>query len=497
LPLFTPDTGLLGIDDDASSAQSGGINEIVVKWVDPIAKSDSAVREKNLGAILAARGIAVCEEVNYPGIPTEALARRVARRDLQAKSGFIKRLSVRLDRRGKNIMPGHVFRISDPLRGIDNIVLRAGRVEFGTVTDGTITVVALQDVFGLPATVYREPEENAYVPPDTQPRIPAFQAVMEAPYRELVQAMGSADLAALDSSSGYLHAMAVRPAGMAEAFQLQSRVSPAGYTAAVDMAAWCPGGKLTAAIGPTDTAIELTSAVDLDQIDVGTAALIGAEIVRIDAVDVSNALLTIARGCADTVPAAHGMGTAVLCYDGCGADETKEYTAGVTAEAKLLTRTGSGVLDISVAPVQSITFASRAARPYPPAGLRINEQLQPGLVIGSMDIRWSTRNRVIQADSLVDASMASISPEPGTTYTIRSYINDVLVDEQSNLNASTATISLAAAGACLVEVWAVRDGLESWQAANATFTYRPTPWVSYVDQAGNAYADQHGNTYEG
>ena len=497
LPLFTPDTGLLGIDDDESSAQSGGINEIVVKWVDPIEKADSAVREKNLGAILAARGVAVCEEVSYPGVPTESLARRVARRDLQAKSGFIKRITVRLDRRGKDIMPGHVFRISDPTRGIANMILRAGRVEFGTITDGAITVTALQDIFGLPAAVYRESEENAYVPPDTLPRIPAYQTLMEAPYRELAQAMSTADLAALDPASGFLHAMAIRPAGMAQSFQLQTRVSPAEYVAAVDTAAWCPGGKLTYGIGPLDTLVELSDAIDLDLVAIGTAALMGSEIIRIDAVDVENARLTIARGCVDTVPAAQKAGIAVLCYDGWGADETKEYTAGVTAEAKLLTRTGAGVLDMSLAPVQTITFASRASRPFPPAGLRINGQLQPDFVIGSMEVVWVSRNRVTQADNLVDASMAAITPEANTTYTVRTFINQLLVDEQESLSDTTTDILLTVAGACLIEVWAVRDGLESWQAANVTFTYRPTPWVPYVDQAGSSYADQYGNIYEG
>ena len=475
LPLFSPDTGLLGFDDDVASAQTSGINEIVVNWTNVLEKTDAAVREKNLGAIMAAGGVAVTESVDYPGIPTESLARRIARRDLKAKSGFIKRLTVRLDRRGRNIMPGHVFRISDPSRGIENMVLRAGRVEFGTITDGTITVTALQDVFGLPATVYRDPEENGYVPPDTTPRIPPVQGVMEAPYRELVQALSAADLAALPPDAGFLTAMAVRPAGLSDSFQLMTHVGSAEFTVAADRGIWCPGGTLSAAIGPSDTAVVLAGAVDLNLLAVGTAALIGDEIVRVDAVDLGTSTLTIARGCIDTVPSSHAANTAVLCYDTWGADDQAEYIHGVTVGAKLLTRTGSGSLSLGVAPEKVATFSSRAARPYPPAMVQINgSSVVPPLVSNEFSLSWHHRDRVLQADQLVDASMGSVGPEPGTTYTVRFHLNGVLVETVSGIEGGVfENYSYPGDGLMRVEVTAVRNGLQSWQAASSpTFNYR-------------------------
>lgn len=475
LPLFTPDTGLLGFDDDVASAQTSGINEIVVNWTNVLEKTDAAVREKNLGAIMAAGGVAITESVDYPGIPTESLARRIARRDLKAKSGFIKRLTVRLDRRGRNIMPGHVFRISDPTRGIENMVLRAGRVEFGTITDGTITVTALQDVFGLPATVYRDPEENGYVPPDTTPRIPSIQGVMEAPYRELVQALSAADLAALPADAGFLTAMAVRPAGLADSFQLMTRVGSADYTAAVDRGTWCPGGKLAADIGPTDLSVVLVEAVDLSLLTTGSAALIGDEIVRIDGVDLTTATLTIARGCVDTVPAPHAAGTAMLCYDTWGADDQAEYIHGVAVSAKLLTRTGAGSLSEGIAPEKVATFSSRAARPYPPAMVQINgSSVVPALISGEFTVSWFHRDRVLQADQLIDASMGSVGPEPGTTYTARFHLNSLLVDTVEGIEGGAlGNYSYAGDGLMRVEVLAMRNGLESWQAASSPeFNYR-------------------------
>lgn len=46
LPLFTPDTGLLSVEDDATSTQQGGINEIIVKYFDPLEKSDKAAAKR-------------------------------------------------------------------------------------------------------------------------------------------------------------------------------------------------------------------------------------------------------------------------------------------------------------------------------------------------------------------------------------------------------------------------------------------------------------------
>ena len=466
LPLYTPDTGLLGFDDDEASAQTGGINEIVVNYKDPVEKADKAVREKNLGAIMAAGGVTISESVDYPGIPTEALARRVARRDLQAKSGFIKRFSVRLDRRGRDIMPGGVFRISDASRGIENMVLRAGRVEYGTITDGTVTVTALQDVFGLPATVYREPEENAYTPPDTSVKAPDLQAAMEAPYRDLVQAMSASDLAILAPDAGYLHAAAVRPTTLSQSFVLQTRVAPAEYTPAADMATFCPGGKLSAALDYLDTTAVLTDAQALDELQPGTAALIGGEIVRVDAVDVATSTLTIARGCADTVPAQHAAGTAVLCYDSWGGDDQTEYTAGVTVDAVLLTNTGAGQLPLEAAPVQTVTFAGRAARPYPPGDVKLNGERYPQKITGDLEITWAHRDRLLQADNLIDALQPSVGPEPGTTYAVELYdaASSTLLHSETGISTTTAVVpSTAFASDNRLELYSVRDEQQSWQ----------------------------------
>src|SRR5690606_35572075 len=99
-----------------------------------------------------------------------------------------------------------------------------------------------------------------------------------------------------------------------------------------------------------------------------------------------------------------------------------------------------------------------------------NGQAEVSTAVGTVLIEWKHRDRVLQADQLVDDTLASVGPEPGTTYTLRAYLNDVLVDEQSGLAGTSVVWEPAGAGAARVELFAVRDGLESWQSQIREFT---------------------------
>ncbi|PIA65830.1 hypothetical protein CDR19_25810, partial [Ectopseudomonas toyotomiensis] len=178
LPLFDEDSGLLSITEDDNSATAGAANEVIIKWRNPIDNSNRQKRERSLAAIQAA-GQQLSVTIEYPGIPTAELAGRVAVRDLRARSIGLKRFKVQLDRRGRNIKPGAPFRIRSLSRGIEVMVVRAGRFEDGTLADGKITITAVQDVFGLPATSMTPPQPGGWVPPDTAPAPVAIRRLTE------------------------------------------------------------------------------------------------------------------------------------------------------------------------------------------------------------------------------------------------------------------------------------------------------------------------------
>ena len=128
-------------------------------------------------------------------------------------------------------------------------------------------------------------------------------------------------------------------------------------------------------------------------------------------------------------------------------------------------------MPIDQAAALPLTFAGRQARPYPPAALTVNGAESPASAFGVLSLAWVHRDRVLQADQLVDQSAGSVGPEPGTTYTVRCYVDDVLVDTQSGITGETASVSPGADGLVRLEVESLRDGLASWQMQVREFPY--------------------------
>ena len=436
LPLFTYDSGLLGIDDDDSGAQPAGTNEVIVKYKRPGDGSDGQVRVQN-GASIQSTGAIAGTTTEYPGIPTPELALRVAQRDLRAAAGFVKRFKVRLDRRGYQIEPGSVFRISDPQRNINNMVLRAGRIEDGVLTNGTITITALQDVFGLPATSYVGVQPPGWTPPDTSAQAVVNRRLMEVPYRDLAHQLGASDLASLAPTAGYLMAIAQRPTALSLNFSLLDRVGGGGNFIDRGTGSFAPMALLVAAIGRTDTIVTVGAGTDLQQVNVGSAAVIDDEIVRIDSINPLAGAITLGRGCCDTVPANHAAGARIWFYDDANGVDQTEYTTGLGVQVKLLTRTGTALLPEALAGIDSLTMAQRQYRPYPPGNVQVNSQRYPSVVSGPLTVSYSFRDRGLQADQLIDTLQGNIGPEAGTTYIMRVYSGTTLTRTVTGLTATS------------------------------------------------------------
>lgn len=477
LPLFDEDSGLLAITEDDNSATAGAANEVIIKWRNPIDNSSRQKRERSLAAIQAA-GQQLSVTIEYPGIPTAELAGRVAVRDLRARSIGLKRFKVQLDRRGRNIKPGAPFRIRSLSRGIEVMVVRAGRFEDGTLADGKITITAVQDVFGLPATSMTPPQPGGWVPPNTAPAPVAIRRLTEVTWRDLVQTMDAANLNLVDQTTAFIAALAIKPTSLSLGFAVESRVGSAAYVR-VGPGDFCPTGLLVAGISSTATSIQLSAPDNLDLVEVGSAALIDNEIVRVDAINLDTLSVTIARGCVDTVPAAHSGGARVWFFEGYVGEDPTEYSSGVNVQVRLRTVTSSGTLAPELATVDSLALVARQARPYPPGRLLIGGFSYPDSVEGDVLVDWAHRDRLIQGDQLIDTSLASIGPEAGTTYSARLLraADNVVLDTKTGIVGSSTTLATSYEGLVTAEVWSTRAGLESLQRLKHTFTRLAPPPV--------------------
>lgn len=222
LPIYTYDTGLLEVNEAASASLAGSINEVVVKATDPVTNNQITGRAKNLSQVHSNRGVVNSQTKEYPGLPTVELCNRIAQRDLRIHSQGLRRFRLTLDRRAWRVHPGDVFRISEPSRGIYDIVLRVGSVNYGTLQDGKIEVVAVQDVFAFPLQSFTGVVPPTWEKPSTAPIIKR-RRVFEMPYFLLASTMDRANFEAIEFDDGFLGAVVEKPNGQHGGYDLAIR----------------------------------------------------------------------------------------------------------------------------------------------------------------------------------------------------------------------------------------------------------------------------------
>ena len=167
-----------------------------------------------------------------------------------------------------------------------------------------MTLECIEDVFGLPATAYVNPQ------PDVSgslglPQPSQAAAAIEVPYRELVRVLGDNAAQAIPTDAGYVLGVAMRPSGQPTGYTLETRIGT-GEWAAVTNGDFTPTATLGNEIGPTTTSITLSTAVGSANFAAGDLVLLGSgaaqEIVQVSAVDEVARTLTLRRGCLDTLP---------------------------------------------------------------------------------------------------------------------------------------------------------------------------------------------------
>jgi hypothetical protein len=499
LPLLTPDSGLIEIVEDDSEATDGAINEIIATGTNPLDQgNDIQVRVQNIASMQATGG-RVSSPASYPGIPTADLLVRVAQRDLKASSLGLKRFTVKLDRRAWRFYPAMPFRVSHPKKGIGEIVLRLGDFEDrDDMGEGFIQVKAVEDVFSMPSTSFVTAPESEWEGPSLV-ALPALEErLVEASYRDIYNQRGASDAEAMTDTDALIGQLAAAPNVSNREYELWSAIDP-DPLALSTVGFFTDYGLLVADIGPYDTSIQLsdrTTGFDVDDV-IGQALLIGDEIVGVESYDAGTDTFTISRGAGDTVPATHVLGTRAWTIDDDITSDGVLYQTGETIDTKVLSRTSSDVLELDEADLQSITLVGRQARPYPPANLKIDDTL----VFNSAGeynepvFTWAHRDRILQADALLDTQEASVGPEPGTTYTFRIYDNTTgdLINTYDGIDADTWTydddLQTADGGPSIVdmEVESARDGLASYQKYRFTVILKGGYGYGYGLNYGGSY----------
>jgi len=457
------------------------VNEITVTYDSNETGQAETVTLQNL-AMIQQQGAIIPATVDYPGFANQAIAARVAARDLKAMSTPLVTATIYANREAAGLNIGSCFvwnwlEQDEDGNGIaTSYIMRVTEIAFGDGVDNVVRIQCAQDVFALPDIVYVEAKPTEWTDPSVAPLPATPRLVMETPYYEIVRQLGEVDAAAKLSGLpglGYLTVAAGRQAAEINA-ELQVD-SGAGYVEGGTLD-FCPCAALDGAIGHLDTTATLKDGVDLGEFVSGSLAQIGDEIIVIESI--VGGVATIRRGCLDTVPAAHPDGAAVIIWDGYVASDDIEYVASDALDVKILTITGQGPLAITDAPVDSVVMGQRAIRPYPPANVKIGGKDYPPRVVADdlvgIVATWAHRDRLQQTGGTVLGwTDASVGPETGVTYSARLVRTDTAAELASStaISGTTVTFTPSYRGQVRLEVWSARDGLKNFQTFSHTFDY--------------------------
>lgn len=450
------------------------VNEVIVEWFDPILKKVRATQPVHSQGSIQAAGRIISETFKAHEIPDERLALRVAARILKSKATPLNRFQLTTTRATYDWTTGMAFRLMAPRNGVADMVCLTGEMNLGLLRAGAIRFPAVEDVSGLPTSVYVRPEPGVDTQPSQEPDPPAAQSLIEAPYIELAGTLPAAELSALDADSGYVLAMGAKPAVGID-YQLLTKADGEDY-ADGGPAEWCPTAVIVeaVAVGNLGTDFTFTGGTNLDLVRVGTAALWGSELCRVDAMNAGAGTIKLGRAVGDTVPQEHPAGQRIWFYDEWAGEDQREYVAGESVSAKMLTRTSTKLLSQNAAPASTVVMAGRASRPYPPHGVKINNQAFPTNVSNGMAIVWVHRDRLQQADQLMDTTVGSIGPEPHTRYGLRFRDSGgVVLVEKLDIDGATANAVLAYTGTVTMELFSITNAGTSWQMQVRQFNYTP------------------------
>lgn len=481
LPELNPDNSNLKSWDRKSFY--GTINEVVATWTNPKNEQEETVTEQDLGNITIQQDI-VSDSRNYYMIRNSGLAVKVAKRDVAQTALPLAVGEIEINRSGWYFVPGGCARLNYPDDGIENVVVRLGRISYGKLGDETIKANITEDIFALPISAYAAPDDPSWEDPSSVPTAMDHVKVITAPAYFCSTNLTPAEVANFEYPEALAAVLATQDAPDVLDYELIGETTlPSGQVigeilgtkdvlgyaelpVALDAEAetlLASFGTITGIIGPIVSGFVFIGDVDEAY----------SEIALITARDETG--WTLSRGVLDTVPRAWPADTPV--WFAAATTSFLDLTIraeGETVSYKTLPRTSQGTLAEADSAIFGITLSGRPHLPNRPANVTI-----AGVQFGSVDysagsptvvpVSWARRNRLFEDNIVLPWSDGDVTPEAGQTTTIEIIKPDGTVltthDGLSGTNYDVPIASFDGEAIADVRVSAKRDGLQSLQGA--------------------------------
>lgn len=453
------------------------VNEVVVTWTNPETEKEETVTAQDLAAI-AAQGGVVSTSPNYHGVRSQALAQKLAQRDLAAQSYPIAVAEMEVTLGAWKLRPGSVVKLNWPELGLDSVIMRVGDVTRGSALSRKVRVKMQEDIFGRSRSEYSEPESSLWVDTAVDPANVTSVKVGTAPMFLAHLALDRTDPAALEYPSAVgvvlpvkpqpeyvdytLWSTRTRPNGSIVPTQIGSREFPASAQLA-SAASQQASGNLSIknfygqAISPGDFVI------------IGTTSDETQEIAMVESI--SGSTIAVSRGIMDTVPREWPTDTRLFFVSTEDVFfDNIERSDGETVTYRLTPRTTVDEMSYEDATARTVTLSGRAHLPLRPANVKIN-----GVGFGEFDatglsslaVTWSNRNATTESLQALRWTEATVSPQPGQKTRVKILDHNMAqIWSSGDLDGTSFALPIASFGAfaaAWVKVVSVRDGDESLQ----------------------------------
>jgi len=384
----------------------------------------------------------------YPGVKDKNLANQLAWRDLRSLAVPMAKANLKVNATLYDLQPGQPVKVTNADLGLDETPMRIIRIDYGEMTDNTISLDLVEDIFYYLAPSFGPPDVSSWEPPtDTlDPFDPAETLVFEAP-----RAFNARD-AQSDGPLDHRIWASGRKQGVEITFKAMTKLNAAADSAYAEVAEgvqFLRLGELTSALTTSGTdpiTINITCTPDSQTsirevfedfpavatlgTDLSQLIMIGNEFLLVTGAADSGAtvnLSTVYRGVLDSTREAHAAGTPVFIISGgglAGGVSFGPYGQTDQMDVKLRPRSGTDTVATADANEESLTLNRRSRRPYPPGRVSIGgtvwsstvalEQLGGGAEATGFASTWIRRDYRI-AD-LIANEIDALSTDAGTTY---------------------------------------------------------------------------------
>jgi hypothetical protein len=410
-------TGLVRVENYSRPDWEDTTNQVLVRYENSLDSflSDVAPAQAGGNARLQGGGTInpVTEQIEFIGVQHPLLAARLAWRELRSKAVPLARATLVLDQRFHDLRRGDVVRLNYPERGVVELPMRVGKIDYGDGIENEILAECVEDIYATPVAAFAPPSITlSEIPDNTVESVGSEDLIVfEAPRRFYILAGANPDVdryalrpgdGMVDSSyedyaiAGGLFSSIRAVRNLASAtyttkYRASGRswansylIADIDFSEVASLAAALAQGTQTNPIpsllltgfpSSRDDFIAATVDITTDpgspSTDLTNLALIGDEFILFErAVANGNQieLINVYRGVLDSVQGDHALGAPVKLVTGGG-------TSGIAGP--LVGYEGDHTLTIGVRSVNGsfgdlvnvpITFENRALRPSPPVG---------------------------------------------------------------------------------------------------------------------------------